>query len=241
MWSSNFTSGYIHFKKWRDYIKQIICSPMFTALSTIPQTWKQRKCPTMEEWVESMWGIYRQTCMSHTHIHTHTRMTQPSKGGNYASCNNMDEPNWHSVQFSSVAQSCLALCNPMDCRIPGFPVHHQLPEFTQTHAQWCHPTISSSVVPFSSRLQSFPASQSFQRSQLFTSGGQSIGVSALASVISMNIQDWSPLGWSGEISLQSKGLSRVFNTSFRKHSALSFLYSPTLTSIHDHWKNHSLD
>ena len=69
MWSSNFTFGYIHFKKWHHYIKQIICRPMFTALSTIPQTRKQRKCPTMEEWVESMWGIYRQTCMSHTHTH----------------------------------------------------------------------------------------------------------------------------------------------------------------------------
>ena len=143
-----------------------------------------------------------------------------------------------SVQFSC---SIVSDCDLMDCCTPGLPVHHQLPEFTQTHAQWCHPTISSSVVPFSSRLQSFPASQSFQRSQLFTSGGQSIGVSALASVFSMNIQDWSPLGWSGGISLQSKGLSRVFNTTFRKHSVLSFLYSPTLTSIHDHWKNHSLD
>ena len=77
-------------------------------------------------------------------------------------------------------------------------------------SQWCHPTISSSVVPFSSCLQSFPASLSLQMSQFFTSGGQSIGVSASASVLPMNIQDWSPLGWTGWISLQSKGLSRVF-------------------------------
>ena len=76
---------------------------------------------------------------------------------------------------------------------------------------WCHPTISSSVVPFSSCPQSFPASGSFQMSQLFTSGGQSIGVSASASVLPMNIQDWSPLGWTGWLSLQSKGLSRVFS------------------------------
>ena len=78
-------------------------------------------------------------------------------------------------------------------------------------SQWCHPTISSSVVPFSSCLQSFPASGSFQMSQLFTSGGQSIGVSASTSVLPVNTQDWSSLGWTGWISLQSKGLSRVFS------------------------------
>ena len=83
---------------------------------------------------------------------------------------------------------------------------------------WCHPTISSSVIPFSSRLQSFPASGSFQMSQLFASGGQSIGVSASTSVLPVNIQDWFPLGWTGWISLQSKGLSRVFsNTTVQKH------------------------
>ena len=109
---------------------------------------------------------------------------------------------------------------------------------------WCHPTISSSVILFSSRLQSFPALGSFQMSQFFTSGGQSIGVSALASVLPMNIQDWSPLEWTGWISLQSKGLSESSPTPQLKSinsSALSFLHSPTLTSIHDHWKNHSLD
>ena len=88
--------------------------------------------------------------------------------------------------------------------------------------QWCHPTISSSVVPFSSCLQSFPASGSFPMSQLFTSGGQSIGVSTSASVLPMNIQDWFPLGWTGWISLQSKGLSRVFsNTTVQKHQFFS--------------------
>ena len=109
---------------------------------------------------------------------------------------------------------------------------------------WCHPTISFSIVPFSSCFQSFPASGSFQMSQLFASGGQSIRVSASTSVLPMNTQDWSPLAWTGWISLQSKGLSRVFsNTTVQKHQffSASFLYSPTLTSIHDHWKNHSLD
>ena len=85
-------------------------------------------------------------------------------------------------------------------------------------SQWCHPNISSSVIPFSSCLQSFPASGSFLMSQLFESGGQSIGVSASASVLPMKIQDWFPLGWTGWISLQSKGLSRVFsNTTVQKH------------------------
>ena len=103
---------------------------------------------------------------------------------------------------------------------------------------WCHPTISSSVIPFPSHLQSFPASGSFQMSQFFASGGQSIGVSALASVLPMNIQDWFPLGLTGWISLQFKGLSRVFSFEPQFKSinslALSFLYGPTLTCIHDY-------
>ena len=89
-----------------------------------------------------------------------------------------------------------------------------------TLSQWCHPTISSSVIPLSSRLQSFPASGSFQMSQFFTSGGQSIGVSASASVLPMNIHDWFPLGLIAWMSLQSKGLSRVFsNTTVQKHQS----------------------
>ena len=111
-------------------------------------------------------------------------------------------------------------------------------------SRWCHPTISSSVVPFSSCPQSLLASESFSMSQLFAWGGQSIRVSTLASVLPKNTQDWSPLGWTGWISLQFKGLLRVFsNTTVQKHqsSALSFLHSPTLTSIHYHWKNRSLD
>ena len=109
---------------------------------------------------------------------------------------------------------------------------------------WCHPAISSSVIPFASCPQSLPASESFPMSQLFTWGGQSTGVSASASVLPMDTQDWSPLGWTDWISLQSKGLLRVFsNTTVQKHQFFSaqLSYSPTLTSIHDHWKNHSLD
>ena len=129
-----------------------------------------------------------------------------------------------SVQFSSVTQSCLTLCNPMDHSMTGLPVHHQLLEFTHSCplSQWCHPTTSSSVFPFSSYPQSFPASGSFQMNQLFSSGGQSIGVSASILVLPMNTQDWSPLGWTGLITLQSKGLSRVFtNTTVQKHRFFS--------------------
>ena len=106
----------------------------------------------------------------------------------------------------------------------------------------CHPTISSSVVAFSSRPQSLPASGSFQMSQLFASGGQSTGASSSASVLPMNIQDWFPLGWTGWISLQSRDSQESSPTPQFKNinsSALSLLYGPTLTSIHHYWKNHS--
>ena len=105
--------------------------------------------------------------------------------------------------------------------------------------RWCHPTIPSSGIPFSSCPQSFPTSGSFQMSHLFISGDQNVGVSASTAVLPMNTQDWSPLGLTGWISLQSKGLSRVFTT-VQKHQFSSFLYSPTLTSIHDYWKTIAL-
>ena len=108
-------------------------------------------------------------------------------------------------------------------------------------SQWCHPAISSSVVPFSSCPQSLPASESFPMSQLFTWGSQSTRVSALASFLPKKSQGWSPSEWTGWISLQSKGLSTVFsNTIVQKHQFFG-AHSPTLTSIHDHRKNHSLD
>ena len=109
-------------------------------------------------------------------------------------------------------------------------------------SQWCHPTISSSVVPFC--LQSFPASRSFPMSRLFTSSDQSIGASASASVLPMNIQGWFPLGFTGLISLQSKEFSKVFSNTIVQninYSVLSLLYSPTLISVHDYWKTHSFD
>ena len=110
---------------------------------------------------------------------------------------------------------------------------------------WCHPTILSFVIPFSSCLQSFPASGCFPISQLLVSGGQSIGASASASVLPMNVQGWFPLRLTGLISLLSKGLSKEFSLALQFKSisslVLSLLYGPTLTSVHDYWKNYSCD
>ena len=129
----------------------------------------------------------------------------------------------NSVQFSRSAvpdslqphepQHTRPLCPP-----PTSGIHPNLCPLSR----WCYPTISSSVIPFSSCLQSFPTSRSFQMSQLFSSGGQNIGVSASTSVLPMNIQDWFPLGWTGWISMQSKRLSRVFcNTTVQKYQFFS--------------------
>ena len=127
-----------------------------------------------------------------------------------------------------------------------FPCHSPSPWVCSSScplSQWCHPTISSSVAPFSSCPQSFPATGSFPMSGLFTSGGQRI--TASASVLPMSNHGWFPLGLTGLISLLSKGLSRVFsNTTIWKHQFLcaeSLLYGPALISIQDYWKNHSFD
>ena len=151
----------------------------------------------------------------------------------------------NSLQFSSVAQSCPTLQphEPQHARPPcPSPTPGVYPNSCPS-SWWCHSTILSSVVPFFSCPQPFPASGFFQMNQLFISGGQSNGVSALTSVLPVNTQDWSPLGCTGWISLQSKGLSGVFsNTTVQTHSsALSFPYSPTFTFIHDLRKNRSLD
>ena len=148
----------------------------------------------------------------------------------------------------SVTKSCPTLCNLM----PGFPVLQCLLVFSNSSplSQRCHSTISFPVTPFSSCLHSFSESRSFPMSQFFTSGCQSIGASASASVLSMNIQDLFPLGLTGLISLLSKRLSRVFsNTTVQNHQffgnsflesinslALRLLNSPTLTSVRDYWK-----
>ena len=152
--------------------------------------------------------------------------------------------------FSSVQFSCLVMSNsfwPQESQHTRPPCLSPTPRIYPNSCPsnwWCHPAISSSVIPFSSCTQSLPASGSFPMSQLFSWGGQSIGVSDSASVFPTNTQDSSPLGWTRCIPLQSKGLSRVFfNTTVQriKSVVLSFLYSLTLTSIHDYWKNQSFD
>ena len=149
------------------------------------------------------------------------------------------------VDFAVHSLSRVWLCNSMDCNTTGFPVLHHLLELAQTHVHW----VGDAIQP--SYPLSFPSPPAFYLSQhqgLFKwvsssyPRGQSIGASA--SVLPMNIQDWFPLGWTGWISLQSKGFSTVFsNNTVQKYQffVLSFLYGPTLTSIHDYWKNHSLD
>ena len=139
---------------------------------------------------------------THTHTHTHTHTLR-----------------YYSLQFSSVAHSCLTpQCHESQqarppCPSPTAGVYSN----SCPSSQWCHPAMSSSVFPFSSCPQSLPASGCFPLSQLFAWGGQSIGVSASASVLPMSTQDLFPFGWTGWISLQSKGLSRVFNTTVQKH------------------------
>ena len=148
--------------------------------------------------------------------------------------------NMMTIQFSSVAQLCLTLCDPMDCS-NNFPARFPCPSPTprvhsdsRPSSQWCHPAISSSVVPFASCPPSLPASGSFPMSQFFASAGQSIEAST--SVLPVNIQDWSPLGLAGLISLLSKGLSRVFSsTTVQKHQFFrAQLYGPTRTSVLSH-------
>ena len=147
----------------------------------------------------------------------------------------------HSVVSDSLRPHGLQCASP-PCQSPtprvysnSYPLH-----------QWCHPTIASSVAPFSSCLQSFPASVSFPTSQFFTWGGQSIGVSASSSVLPTNIQDWSPLGWTGLVGshccpMDSQECSPIPQFKSINSSLLSFLYSPTLTSIHDYWKKYRFD
>ena len=153
---------------------------------------------------------------------------------------------WYSCCCSWVTQSCPKLCNAMGCSTPGLPVLHHLPE--RAHScpsnRWRHATISSSVVPFSSCPRSFPASGSLTMSQLFPLRGQSVGVSTSASVLPMNIQtDFLQNGLVGYPCSPRDSQESSPTPQFKSinSSALSFLHSPTLTSIHDYWKNHSLD
>ena len=151
-----------------------------------------------------------------------------------------------SVQFSSVTQSWLTLCDPMDFSMPGFPVHQQLPEFTQTHVHWVSDVIQPShpLSPLLLLPSIFPSIRVFSNKSALHIRWPKYWSFSFSIVLPMNIQDWPPLGWTGWISLQSKGLSESSPAPQFKSinsSALSLLHRPTLTSIHDHWKNHSLD
>ena len=146
-------------------------------------------------------------------------LTSPTLGGGFFTTSTTWEAlTMYQFQFSSVVSDSLRPPGLQHARPPCPSPTPRVYSNSCPLSQWCHPTISSSVVPFSSCLHSFPASGSFPMSQFFTSGGQIIGASASASVLPMNIQDWFPLGWTHWISFQSKGLSRVFsNTTVQKH------------------------
>ena len=149
---------------------------------------------------------------------------------------------FYSVQFSSVTQLCPTLCDPMNRSTPGLPVHHQLPEFTQTYVH----RVSDAIQPSHLLSSPFPpppippSIRVFFNESTLHMRWPSTGVSAVASFLPKNTQGWSPLEWTGWISLQSKGLSRVFsNTAFQKHQFFSA--QPSSQSIHGHRKNHSVD
>ena len=151
-----------------------------------------------------------------------------------------------SIQYSSVTQSYPAFCGPMDCSMPGLPVHHQLPELLKI--------MSVELVMPSNQLilccpllilpSIFPSNRVFSNESVLHIRWPKYWSFSFSISIPMNIQDWFPLGWTALISLQSRGLSRVFsNTTVQQHQffGAQAFYSPTLTSMHDHWKNHSLD
>ena len=172
------------------------------ALFAVPKKWKQCKCPSMEKWIKKM-CIYKMEY----YLAVKKNEIMPY-------CSNMDGYQVsRSVMSDSLWPHELQYARP-PCPSPTPEVHPN----PYPLSRWCHPTISSSFIPFSSCPQSFPASGSFQMSQLFASGGQSTGVSALASFLPKKSRGWSPSEWTGWISLQSKGLSRVFsNTTVQKH------------------------
>ena len=185
---------------------------------------------------KNCWQLLNEASSSFTKIQVYSRL-KPIR--------DRDQVCIHSIQCHHMAATCLridesvhfscsAVCDslwPLGLQHARLPCPSPTPRACSNScpsSRWCHPTISSSVVPFSSGLQCFPASGSFPVSQFFSLGGQSIGASASASVLSMNIQDWFPLWLTGLTSLLSKGLSRVFsNTTLQKHPFLGFLYGPS--------------
>ena len=152
------------------------------------------------------------------------------------------------LQFSSVAQSCLILCNPMDCSAPDLPVHHQLPESTQIHVHWVNDAINHLILccPLLLPPSIFPSTRVFSNESVLCIKWPKYWSFSRSISPPMNIQDWFPLEWTGWVSLPFKGLSKVISNTIdvmEKHQFFSaqLLYSPTLTSIHDNWKNHSFE
>ena len=182
----------------------------------------------------SPWGWRELEITEHTHTHTHTGLRFWAISSEFSSVN-------------LVAQSYLTLCNPMDCNTPGIPVHHQLRKLFQTHVNGVGDAIQSSHPLSSPTPPAFNLSQQQGLFQWVISSHQVakvLGISAAALVLPMNIQDWFPLGLNGLISCSPRDSQESSLTPPFKNinsSALSFLYSPTLTSLHDYWKNHSLD
>ena len=181
----------------------------------------------------------KSTNKNHWHLHTQTMNNLKRKLQKHPTYNSTRKNKVQSFSYvrlfvtpwTAPRQASCSLTTPGAC-LNSCPL-----------SQWCHPTISSSVIPFPSCLQSFPASRSFPKSQSFTSGGQRIGVSASASVLPMNIQDWFPLGWTAWISLQDQRLSSVFNNTAQKHQLFSTQLSRYSDSHIHKWllESHSLD
>ena len=194
------------------------------------------------------WIRYREPCSSGEQTGTEVLQTegdsgchseQPSHVWQWSLCGLL-------LNLSSVAQLCLTLCNPMDCSIPGLPVHHQLTEFTQTRVHW----VGDAIQP--NHLLLFPSPPTFNISQLqdlfkwISSSHQvakGLEFQLQQSVLTMNIQDWFPLGCTGSPCSPRDSQESSPTPHFKSINslALSFLYGPTLTSVHDYWKNHSLD
>ena len=198
------------------------------ALFIIARTRKQLRCPSTDEWMRKLWYIYRMEYYSAIKKNTLESVLMRWIKLEPFIQSEVSQKEKHQYSISSVQFHRSVMSNTLQAPEPQYarpPCPSSTPRVHPNPCPlclWCHPTISSSVIPFFSHPQSFPASGPFQMSQLFASGGQSIGISASVSVLPMNIQDSFPLRWTGWICLQSKGLSRIFsNTTVQKHQFFS--------------------
>ena len=240
IWPSNPTAG-IHTKETR--IERETCTPIFiAALFIIARTWKQPRCPSADEWIRKPWYIYTIEYYSTVKKNTFEWVLLRWMNMEPIIQSEVSQKEKHLYSISSVQLSRSVVSNSLrpheahharpPCPSPTPGVHPD----SRPLSQWCHPAISSSVIPFSSCPQSLPASEYFPMSQHVTWGGQSTGVSALASFLPKKSQGWSPSEWTGWISLQPKGLSRVFsNTTVQKHLFFSTQFSSESNSHIHTW------